>query len=326
MPFNRKPDFFYNCKSVVKYIMLPFSFLYIFLLYFRYYIYLIKNKKKLPCKVIVIGNCVVGGAGKTPIAITIAKYLNSKNKKVCFVSKGYSRQSSGDIAIPYNCSDIFDYVAVGDEPLLLSSFADVCVVKNRNNISYDLSSYSHLIFDDGAQDYSFKKDLRFTVIDCNFFIGNRFVLPAGPLREPLSLSFKNCDYIILTDFMECRDNGKIEFLRTKTKKPILKAKLKIINNPPKDTSYIAFAAIGENGKFFSTLEREGFKIIKTYSFGDHYCYQKKDIEQLIQEARYLSSKLITTTKDYIKIDKQYRDLIEYLDIEYDIEGINNILF
>jgi tetraacyldisaccharide 4'-kinase len=331
MKIVKNKPLFWSIKNWKAYSIMPLS---VFYLFFHYLNWLIKRciqKKVYNNSVkICVGNLVVGGAGKTPICIELGEYLKKNCKKnPCFISKGYNRTANADIAIPFYYGQVFDYRVVGDEPILLSSTADTFVLKKRNTNTFEKtfneSQYSHIIFDDGLQDGSMDYDIKIAVFDCNFFIGNGLPLPAGPMRDLLSLKLKKIDHIILTDYHDKHLHHITMLEKYVNKSKIHKAKLVICGEYDKSVKYVAFAGIGHNQKFFNTLDDNGFEVIQTISFEDHVNYNKNVIDDIVKYADENNAKIITTMKDFIKIPIDYHSKISYLEIKYNISGINEIL-
>jgi len=175
-------------------------------------------------------------------------------------------------------------------------------------------NFNLIILDDGFQDHSIKKNLNILCFNSNQLIGNGLTIPAGPLREPFG-SIKNCQIIVI-------NGNRNEEFEKKIKKvsknisiyytgylPINIKKLQNIN-------LLAFAGIGNSENFFKLLSNYKLNIKKTVSFPDHYNYKKKDIENLFSLGNKSNSRLVTTEKDYLRL--QHLGLsqnISYLPVE-----------
>ncbi len=193
-------------KIICAYIfimLLPFSLLYALIIYIRKKIYIynksrgkFKEKFTDKVKVIVIGNIVIGGSGKTPIVIALAKALQQKGKKVGIISRGYGVR----ILKPIIISAEHNSQEVGDEPLLiyLKTNAPTCVHPNRCLAMQKLlNSYPDLdviISDDGLQNLALKRDIECVVFSDVALLGNGLFIPAGPLRERM----RTWDYTLCT--------------------------------------------------------------------------------------------------------------------------------
>ncbi|MDR3325891.1 MAG: tetraacyldisaccharide 4'-kinase [Rhodospirillaceae bacterium] len=256
--------------------------------------------------IICIGNVMLGGTGKTPIALSIANKLYG----VHFLSRGYGGSKHGPILVD---PKRHDYSLVGDEPLILTSIAPCWVSKNRIDGAKCAveKGATCLILDDGFQNSSLKKDVSFLVVDGHVGFGNFRCIPAGPLREPVSLALARANAVIILG----EDRNSIADLIID--KPVLRAKLepedeaKILINK----TVVAFAGIGRPKKFFQTLETLGAKIAKTFNFPDHHPYKISEIDKLIDFAKIHDAILVTTTKDIVRIPFHQRDVISVLRVK-----------
>ena len=174
-----------------------------------------------------------------------------------------------------------------------------------------------MILDDGFQDFSINKNLSIICFNEKQWVGNGFLIPSGPLREKLS-ALKRADYVIING----KKNIDIE------KKIIKKNKLIKIYYTKyesenisefKNKKVISFAGIGNPINFFNLLEEHKVNILEKISFPDHYKYSKKDLENLMEKSKRNNAILITTEKDYFRIDEKYKMNIKYLKIKVEIE-------
>ena len=298
---------FWNNKNIISYSLYPLSLLY----YFGYKARCFINHKpyKSDIKVIGIGNLLVGGSGKTPVAIEIAKILKENGKTFCFLSKGYGGNFDGVYKL-YKNSSAEEF---GDEPLILLNYGDVFVSKNRvdglkfinNNFNYD-----YIIMDDGLQNPTFIKDKVILVIDGNFCFGNEFIFPAGPLRDKINKDIYNLVII----------NGEDKHNLKKYFNDTIISKTNIINDIDKTKEYIAFCGLGRPEKFKNTLIDNNIKIKDFIVFEDHHKYTKKDIKKL----KSYNCDLITTEKDWVKIKDNDIKVLK-ISIELDKEKIKEVL-
>ena len=319
---RKKPNFFY-CNDKISTLLIPLSWLYyICFLFLRKCFF---KKKRICNKTVCVGNIVVGGSGKTPICITLQNELSKYYDKICFVTKGYCRKSKSDIVIPRQHGLLFNINEVGDEPLLLSEYADVFVIKKRNKAKCE--DYDLAICDDGFFDNSIHKDCQIVVFDCNFFIGNGKVLPAGPLRSKLDF-LKKADFVILTDIND-NVNDNIDLLSNYIQKDrILQAELIVKSNHDKNKKYFAFSGIGENKKFFNSLAKYGIQLVDFLSFEDHKEYEEEDLEKIIKTFKNsLADCIITTSKDYLKLPNDFcvKNNVEVFEISYEIKDVDKII-
>jgi len=300
---------FWKKKSIIAWLLYPISLLYRLITKIRSD-FAKPYKSKIP--VICIGNVTAGGAGKTPAAIAIARICQDIGKKPVFLSRGYG----GRINTPTLVTAGHTAKDTGDEPLLLSRHADTLIAKDRADGAKFIEDkgYDVIIMDDGFQNPYLAKTLSLLVIDGHYGIGNGFVLPAGPLREPLSRALHRCHGVVMIG-----DNKH----SIKHNKPLLNAHIKICdNNLDTESDYLAFAGIANPLKFFKTLSSNGFRVKDAIPFPDHYSYSKQDINRLTSMAEKNNCKLITTEKDLVRIDKNHD--IKTLAIELVFEDENKL--
>lgn len=269
-------------------------------------------------KVICIGNLTTGGVGKTPVVIEFCRYL-SKYKKVSSLSRGYGGKLKKPAIIKdFNKILIDDAGLSGDEVNLIAKNAEnFAVVASSDrlagaNLAINTLNTEIIVMDDGFSNRKIKKDLTCLLFDINKFIGNGFLLPLGPLREPLR-EIKRADGIILIDKANT-ENASVaqimEFLEEKFKKPVFVSKFKadyfydIRTGEIIDTAEIkdifAFCGIGQPVQFYNYLKP--YNLLDTKSFDDHYFYKNEDVEDIIQNALKKGAKyIVTTEKDAVKL-------------------------
>lgn len=311
-------------RSVLNFLLLPLSFLYTIIHQTRLTFYStgILKVKKLPCRVISIGNITVGGTGKTPMAIAVARTLKDKGKKVAVLSRGYKGEKSGS-----------------DEVLLMSKrLGNIPVITGGNRYlsgSYAIDKYQvdTILLDDGFQHVQLKRDLDILLIDSTNPFGNGFTLPAGILREPLR-NIKRADAIVLTRTDQAMDIHKV-INRIKTLNPaapIFKARhrpagfVRLADGRiegvelVKDKKILIFSGIENPEAFSFSLKELGAKIIEVMDYPDHYFYDERDIIGIERKAKDLSAEIIITTeKDAMRLsDMSLPDNLWALRVEMEI--------
>ena len=283
----------HNKFCLINFMLLPFYAIFFILSFIRLWLYKFRilkiNDSSLP--VIVVGNITLGGTGKTPIVISIVNYLESQNKKVGVVSRGYGGKYSQD---SLEVSVTSDPVQCGDEPLLIKQQTEVPVVvakKRTKAIEFLIKKYSLdvIVSDDGLQHYSMGRDIEIAVIDGHSRLGNGFFLPAGPLREAKS-RLKSVDFIINNgSHFEGEVSSEIEPHEY----------INLVTNEVKGLEYFkgkkcyAVAGISKPDNFFSILQKNGVKLIPK-PFPDHYAFSEKDL------ALNENHPIIMTSKDCVK--------------------------
>ena len=298
----KKPRFWDSEKiSIYSIILYPISIIYFFLLSI---IKKFKKNQNFEIPIVCVGNIYLGGTGKTPLVYEIYNILNSIGKNPAIIKKYYNY--------------------LEDEISLLKSKSIVFSEKNRSLAIKKLieNKYDTAIMDDGFQDFSIQKNFSILCFNEKQWIGNGLLIPAGPLRENLnSLSRANCIFI----------NGK---KNTNIEKQINKIKENNIfytKYVPKNISnfsnkkIIAFAGIGNPINFFELIKDNNLNLIDYRSFPDHYNFSEKDLNDLILKAKNNDAILLTTEKDYFRINNSFKNSIEKLEVKLEIENKDNFI-
>ena len=271
------------------------------------------NKSNLP--VICIGNIVVGGAGKTPVSLKIGKILIKSGYKPNFISKGYA----GIIKTNTLIQSWHSPKSVGDEPLLLSEISPTWIGIDRNK-SIKLAEKKGadcIIMDDGFQNPTIHKDFSIIVINASQEFGNKRVMPAGPLRESIKRGLSRTNLIIVIGVVK---QSLKEIIPNHI--PIISAKFNINNENKifKGQRITAFAGIAYPEKFFTSLKEQGAKIVKEVTYPDHHIFDENDLLSLVEMANKTKSILVSTQKDFVRIPKSYRSLVNTLEGEITFEN------
>lgn len=302
----RAPNF-WNKKGILSKILVPFSWIYI-------YISKQRNKGvyavKLPVPVICVGNLVMGGAGKTPTVIAIVQILQTLGYKPHIISRGYGAIVHGVKRVD---PEKHNYLNVGDEPLLLAKIAPTWVSTNRVNAARLAVEHNAdvIVMDDGFQNNSIVKDINIIVVDAIQGFGNQYVFPAGPLREPFLNGLNKADATIIIG------DGELSYL--KSSKKIFHANF-IEKEPLKEQgkSVIAFAGLGYPKKFKKSLQKAGFKILEFHAYPDHHPYTITEIDKLLKRALSMKAALITTSKDLVRLPQRYKNKVSAFKVNLEI--------
>jgi len=266
---------------------------------------------RLSRPVISVGNITVGGVGKTPFIIYLARYLKAQGLKPVVLIHGYMLKNS--VATnDKNFSDEAEMIRknLPDVPILVGPDR----LNNAQNLSPHIEADVFLL-DDGFQHRKIHRQLDIVVVDTTNPFGDGQLLPCGILREPLN-SLTRAHFFVLTktDWGQEELDMIIKQLNGIKKVPMAKAvhrpqhlfDLKIHEMVPlsfiKETTMAAFCSIGDPKTFEKTLISLGAMVKKTFFFLDHYSYQKKDIERIIHICqRHHLKILVTTEKDEVKL-------------------------
>ncbi|MDC3166825.1 tetraacyldisaccharide 4'-kinase [Candidatus Pelagibacter sp.] len=301
----KKPKFWDKKKpNLIAYLLFPIA---IFVNIIKSLIQKSK-KKKFNIKTICVGNFYLGGTGKTSLSIKINKLLNQRNIKSCFIKKFYKNQVDEQKLLENNGK------------LFLSSDRSNAV-KQAENQNYDIA-----IFDDGLQDETIDYDLRFVCFNNINWIGNGMTIPAGPLRENIN-NIKNYDHLFLNGNLENIDDLTKEINKINSSINIHLGKYEPINLNEFDINknYLVFSGIGNHQTFISTVKQNGLRVVKDIEFSDHYAYTKKDIEKILNEANYLNCGIITTEKDFQRLNDFNISRIKVLKVDLKIIDENKLL-
>ncbi|PWK75497.1 lipid-A-disaccharide kinase [Aminobacter sp. AP02] len=257
------------------------------------------RREKVNAPVLCVGNFTVGGTGKTPVAIALAKQA----KRMHLVPGILSRGHGGNFAEPHVVDTHHDSAKhVGDEPLLLAEHALVAVSANRAAGARLLieRGCNFLIMDDGFQSARIHIDYALVVVDARFGLGNGHVIPGGPLRARLIDQLRFADAILKMGEGDKADAVVRQAARAG--KPIFAATAR-----PRNTKayagrrFLAFAGIGHPEKFFATLNKAGGTVVLERAFADHHFYLPDDLDDLVAAAQAGELELVTTSKDAARL-------------------------
>jgi tetraacyldisaccharide 4'-kinase len=250
-------------------------------------------------RVLCVGNLTAGGSGKTPVAMALARMLIARGHKVVLLSRGYGGRLGGPLLVDPARHSAAD---VGDEALLLAAVARTIVARDRARGAElaDSLGASVIVMDDGFQNFQLAKDVSLLVIDGETGFGNRRLIPAGPLREPISQGLARADAVVLM--------GEGAFSLPSSVGPIFRAvMLPSWPDPFAGRLVFAIAGIGRPEKFFHTLEAMGARIAGTRAFPDHHRYTLLELEAVKRIAANAGALLVTTEKDFVRIEANRRE-------------------
>ena len=302
-----KPKFWdYKKPNYLSYILLPFT---LPIIINNFFLNIKKNNKSNQnIKTICVGNIYIGGTAKTPLSIKINKVLKNLNFKTATIKKFYKNQI--------------------DEQKLLESKTKLYNFDTRQESLNEAikNNVDVAVFDDGLQDKSMNYDLKFVCFNIIKWIGNGLLIPAGPLREKI-ISISKYDAIFLNGNEEDVNDLKI-FIKN------YNSNIKIfetyyipmnINKFNINDNYLIFSGIGNPDSFKKTLLKNKFNIVKEIKFPDHYQYKEKDINEIKLQAKNLNAKILTTEKDYIKLNHKNSEGIQFLEIDMVIKQEDELI-
>lgn len=300
---------------IITLLLTPFSFLFHLCICLRHWMYrtgLLKTHS-FTTPIIVVGNIVAGGSGKTPLVIWLTCFLKSLGFHPGIVSRGYGRSSTNTRFVHHDSSA----EEVGDEAILLVRHTDCPVVIGVDRVAavqmlLRQSNCDIIVSDDGLQHYRLGRTIEMAVIDGDRGFGNHYLLPAGPLRESIS-RLNSVDFVILKDAkkefsypsafnMQVCPNGLVALTQQQ--------KIKLQDFPHKQVH--AVAGIGHPEHFFAMLKKAGFDIIP-HVFPDHYRYTQKDFDF------HDHLPIVMTEKDAVKCKSFANDRYWYLEIAVNLD-------
>lgn len=259
------------------------------------------NGARTGVPVLCVGNFTLGGAGKTPTVMLLARMLADLGERPFCLSRGYG----GDVVGPKLVNADTDIAAnVGDEPLLLARVAPTVVARDRvAGAAFSRANGASLIvMDDGLQNSSLAKDFTLAVVDAKRAIGNGYVFPAGPLRAPLAAQLEQTDALLVVGngveadkvIAEARANDLPVFHGRLSPDPASIAALQ-------GKGVLAFAGIGDPEKFFTSAVEAGLDVRERRAFDDHHSYTAREAAELVAQADHNGYAIVTTEKDCARL-------------------------
>jgi tetraacyldisaccharide 4'-kinase len=310
----REPGFWHGPSSLNAHLLKPLAALYGAIAAQR----LRRKGLNAGIPVLCVGNYHVGGAGKTPTVLALAKLLRELGEAPVVLSRGYGGKLAGPVRVDpvrHAASD------VGDEPLMLASRLPVVVSRKRaDGVPLARAQGATVILmDDGFQSPAVVKDASLIVIDSARGIGNGRVFPAGPLRAPLRPQLARTDALIIVGNGNAAQSVAAEIAAQG--KPVLSAHLKPDEAQVaqlRGKRVLAFAGIGDPTRFFNTLRASGIEVAGERAFADHHAYSQSQIESLIAEARDDGLTLVTTEKDLARLRDWSQQIVPFpVTLEFD---------
>ncbi len=311
------------------------------LLEFLYYLGLtakkfhaLKNQKRLPCRVISIGNLTTGGTGKTPCAIALAQEARRRGLKPVILTRGYKGTAQGPVFVSMGEGPILSVEEAGDEPFLMArKLPGVPIIKGGDRYASGVFTLERLtprgwdpaamvfILDDGFQHWRLYRDKDILLMDSANPFGARKLLPIGRLREPLT-AMGRADIIVLTGAADAGNKEEDiaglgnEIRLYNPSAPVFQAGHAPVfcvtpsgEGMPGDwlsgKRLYAFCGLGNPDSFKKTLLAEGGILVGIRAFRDHHHYRPDDMTAVQTEARKAGADwIVTTEKDIIKIQER----------------------
>ena len=301
-----------------------------------------RRQFRLPHPVVSVGNLTVGGTGKTPFVIWLAREIHAQGKRVAILSRGYGRRNvSNNIIVSDGTALTADWQLAGDEPVLIARqcpWAIVAVGSDRYRLGlWVLEQFSCdcFILDDGYQHLSLYRDVDLLLFDATDLKGLTAVLPAGRMREPLEAA--QWAHGVVFTRSECVESVQPlqerveEVLGNEITPIVMKAVPRCLTHLStgrvqdlefcKKKPILVFSGIGNPGAFSTSLVASGFDVREEMRFPDHYRYGDHDVEAIRNRMKHSGIDMaLTTEKDQEKLRTWCRpdDSIWVVNMEFEL--------
>jgi tetraacyldisaccharide 4'-kinase len=292
----RDPAFWWEKPAMAAHLLAPVAAIYGAVAARR----MTRQGRKAPVPVVCVGNFTLGGAGKTPTAIAVAKSLMAAGRRPFFLTRGYGGKLAGPVRVDRQRADL-----VGDEPLLLARIAPTIVARDRpaGAVAAAEAGADVIVMDDGLQNPSLTKDFAIAVVDGRRGIGNGRVFPAGPLRAPFARQLGCVDAVIVVGEASVDADAAMKAAAARGL-PVLRSELQpdraaaaaLVGRP-----VLAFAGIADPDKFFATLESCGIPAAVRARFPDHHRYTSAELAAILARAEREQLTPVTTEKDMVRM-------------------------
>jgi len=280
--------------------------------------------RHLPCRVISVGNLAVGGSGKTPLTVRLARRWLEGGRRVAVLSRGYGGRSRGVQVVSDGTRVLVAPPQAADEAYLVARQVPGAVVVTgacrygAGRVAWERYRPDLMLLDDGFQHYQLHRDLDLVLLDAERPFGNGRLLPRGPLREPVSV-LRPPLTLVLTRYREDRHRPTWEALQQAFPGlPVLRASLepaRLRRRPqgedlPLDDlrgrRLTVFAGLARPRVVAATLEELGAVVVRLLPFPDHHDYSPAEVEHLAALAASRETDgLITTEKDWVRLEGRW---------------------
>ena len=257
------------------------------------------RRASIPVPVVCVGNFTVGGAGKTPTSIALARAAKARGLRPGFLSRGYGGSLDVTTVVDPGRHRARD---VGDEPLLLAREALTVISRRRIGGARRLveEGVDLIIMDDGFQSARLVFDHALLVIDSRRGLGNGYMVPSGPVRAPLAEQMRQASALLVIG-----DGNAADALIRKAAragKPVHTATLATVGAADlRGQAVLAWSGLADNDKFFRTVEGTGATLYATRSFPDHHHLSDDEVADILDHAEAHDYGIVTTAKDSVRL-------------------------
>jgi lipopolysaccharide heptosyltransferase II/tetraacyldisaccharide 4'-kinase len=283
-------------------------------------------KKRLPAPVVSVGNLTVGGTGKTPVTAFLARYFQGQQLRVAILSRGYGGRRTEVTCLADGERLYYQPPKVGDEAFeLAQSLPGIIVYTGPCRYAAGMAAWREhrpdiFLLDDGFQHFQLHRDLDIVLLDADRPFGNYRLLPAGPLREPLT-TLREADVLILTRYDDRKHRDHLGCLQslfpqqdifTASIEPTSVKRFPSGEELPltalSGLAALAFAGLARPRVFQDTLAKLGADMRGFKAFPDHHPFTPDDLLDLLQEARNTGAQaLVTTSKDWARLGQKWEE-------------------
>ncbi len=300
----------------VRAVLRVISVIYYYITFWRNFLYdrRVLKFRFAPCRVISIGNIIVGGTGKTPVVIMTAKLLKKAGLSVVVVSRGYKRYSKGPLVVSDGSNVLVSYFEAGDEPhIIASSLTDVPVVVGKNRYKAAMLAYKRfnpdvIILDDAMQHRRLYRDVDIITMDADNPIGSKYLIPRGLLREsPYFIG--RAKAVVVTRFGEEHKREKIEriiryyshsvpifysrYTSTGLREP--GSTIKVGIDAIQGKRIAALSNVANPVSFYRNLESQGADIVFKHAECDHHHYTSEELQDIEKNSLKAGAEIIVMT-------------------------------
>lgn len=260
------------------------------------------RREKISVPVLCIGNFTVGGAGKTPTALALAAAAVEAGRRPGMLSRGYGGSLDGPVVVDPHHHRAKD---VGDEPMLLANAATTVIARDRLKGARLLveQGADFIIMDDGFQSAQIASDYALIVIDAMRGLGNGHIIPSGPVRAPVTDQLRHATALLTVGIGERA--SPVVRMASRAGKPVYESRIVPRNAERlRNVPVLAFAGIGDPGRFYRSLRECGGQIVEERSYGDHHLFTEEEMRDLLETAEKTGLQLVATQKDVIRLKGQ----------------------
>ena len=298
----------------ITYLFLPFQPIVALLIWWRRRFRPHTKFAAVGAPIIVVGGLTAGGTGKTPTLIALARYLSGKGFKVGVVSRGYGRKS-GESGLLVEVDHSAE--KVGDEPLLIKrSVPTASVVVGDSRLAAARSLFreqgvSVILSDDGLQHYALPRHFEIAVLDANRRFGNGWLLPVGPLREPIK-RLKSVDFVLERNGSD--PASAFHYVPTRFVTVDGKERLSVSDASSQwaGKKVVAATGLGQPSQYFGLLADLGLEC-ETVNVADHAVLDLRAVE-----INFQPDIVVVTAKDAVKLELESCHNVWVLEVEAEL--------